>query len=186
MFQCLRSFMLLIADQWGNNRTASNVDADTVILGRLVTSAEGPYPETAAAGLLVSAFQSIVAAQDMNSGFYLGRYVMQRTSLRMNHFTYLRASIGDVSALRDDCSQLTVGRTCRGYACHLLRQLEQPLGPGCRLRFPCGGCGYCDRYLKSSYCAALHHRRVRRQVNVAYFLSRSLRFFKSCAGILAS
>lgn len=42
----------------------------------------------------MSAFQSVVLAYSTGSGFYLGRYVVQRTALRSSHMTYLRASIG--------------------------------------------------------------------------------------------
>jgi hypothetical protein len=83
------------ADQWGNNRTSANLDTSIVLLGRLVSSAAGPYPETAGSSLSVAAFQSVALASSMNSGFYVGRYVMQHTSLRPGHLTYLRASIGD-------------------------------------------------------------------------------------------
>ena len=83
------------ADQWGNNRTSANLDASILLLGRVVTSAAGPYPETAGSSQLVSAFQSVTLADSVNSGFYVGRYVMQRTVLRPGHLTYLRASIGD-------------------------------------------------------------------------------------------
>ncbi len=83
------------ADQWGNNRTSANLDSSIVLLGRVVTSAAGPYPETAGSSQLVSAFQTVTLADSVDSGFYVGRYVMQRTVLRPGHLTYLRASIGD-------------------------------------------------------------------------------------------
>ena len=83
------------ADEFGNNRTSSNLDTNIVLLGRVVTSAAGPYPETAGSSLSVSAFQTVTLADSMNSGFYLGRYIMQRSALRPNHLTYLRASIGE-------------------------------------------------------------------------------------------
>jgi hypothetical protein len=85
------------SDQFGNNRTSANLDTDILLLGRVVTSAAGPYPETvttAGSSLRVSAFQSVALAHSVNSGLYLGRYVMQRTSLRSNQLTFLRASIG--------------------------------------------------------------------------------------------
>jgi hypothetical protein len=82
------------ADQFGNNRTSANLDANILLLGRVVTSPAGPYPETAGSSLSVSAFQSVVLAHSTGSGFYLGRYVVQRTALRSSHVTYLRASIG--------------------------------------------------------------------------------------------
>jgi hypothetical protein len=87
--------LTFLADEFGNNRTSSNLDANILLLGRLVTSPAGPYPETAGSSLAVSAFQSVTLADSVNSGFYLGRYIMQRTALRPNQGTYLRASIGE-------------------------------------------------------------------------------------------
>jgi hypothetical protein len=69
----------------------------------VVTSAYGPYPETvttAGFSLIVSAFQSVALAHNVNSGLYLGQYVMQRTSLRAGQLTYLRASIGEQCSMR--------------------------------------------------------------------------------------
>ena len=89
-----RASLTIAADQFGNNRTSANLDASVLLLGRVVTSPAGPYPETAGSSLSVSAFQSVVLAYSTGSGFYLGRYVVQRTALRSSHMTYLRASIG--------------------------------------------------------------------------------------------
>ncbi len=92
----------LNSDEFGNNRTSANLDTSILLLGRVVTSAFGPYPETvttAGSSLIVSAFQSVVLAHSVNSGLYLGRYVMQRTSLRGGQLTYLRASIGEQSSM---------------------------------------------------------------------------------------
>jgi hypothetical protein len=101
-----------IADQFGNNRTSANLDANILLLGRVVTSAAGPYPETittAGSSLRVSAFQSVVLAHSVNSGFYLGRYILQRTALRPNQLTYLRTSIG---ARRANLQQYTLSHSC--------------------------------------------------------------------------
>jgi hypothetical protein len=72
--------MCALADQFGNNRTSSNLDASILLLGRVVVSAGGPYPETAGSSMRVSAFQSVALAHGVDSGFYIGRYIMQRTS----------------------------------------------------------------------------------------------------------
>ncbi len=75
-----------------------------MVLGRVVTSEAGPYPETITtlgSSQRVSAFHSAALAHSVNSGLYLGRYIMQRTSLRSSHLTYLRASIGACLRNRD-------------------------------------------------------------------------------------
>lgn len=93
----LMHFFLIyvLADQFGNNRTSSNLDTSILLLGRVVVSVAGPYPETAGSSMRVSAFQSVVLADGVDSGFYIGRYIMQRTALRAGHLAYLRTSIGD-------------------------------------------------------------------------------------------
>ena len=87
--------MCALADQFGNNRTSSNLDASILLLGMVVVSAAGPYPETAGSSMRLSAFQSVALAHGVDSGFYIGRYIMQRTALRAGHLPYLRTSIGD-------------------------------------------------------------------------------------------
>lgn len=96
------TFVVQMRDQFGNNRTSSNLDANVVVLGRVVTSEAGPYPETITtlgSSQRVSAFHSAALAHSVNSGLYLGRYIMQRTSLRSSHLTYLRASIGHIGGM---------------------------------------------------------------------------------------
>jgi hypothetical protein len=92
------------ADQWGNNRTSANLDNSILLFGRVVLSAAGPYPETAGSSLSVAAFQSVALASSMNSGFYVGRYVMQHTAVRPGHLAYLRSSIGDRGTLCAVCA----------------------------------------------------------------------------------
>ncbi len=164
----------MLADQFGNNRTSSNLDASILLLGRVVVSAAGPYPETAGSSMRVSAFQSVVLADGVDSGFYIGRYIMQRTALRAGHLAYLRTSIGDdhnflfFVLLVGVLPSLLAIRSRGGPVGDILWKLEQPGGPSIWSGKPCSCSGNRYRHIRWRKFAPCYFRNFRCSVRLPW------------------